>query len=35
MSKHVFDEWFEVMIRNGISEDEALKRTLLMMTFRY
>ncbi len=26
-SKHIFDEWFEVMIRNGISEDEALKRT--------
>ena len=24
-SKHIFDEWFEVMIRNGISEDEAIK----------
>jgi len=25
-SKHIFDEWFEVMIRNGVSEDEAIKR---------
>ena len=29
-SKHIFDEWFEVMIRNGISEDEALKRTSIV-----
>jgi len=29
-SKHIFDEWFEVMIRNGISEDQALKRTSIV-----
>ncbi len=26
-SKHIFDEWLEVMIRKGIPEEEALKRT--------
>lgn len=26
-SKHIFDEWMEVMIRKGIPESEALKRT--------
>lgn len=25
-SKHIFDEWFEVMLRKGVSEDEAKKR---------
>ena len=29
-SKHIFDEWFEVMIRNGMSKDEALKRTSIV-----
>jgi len=29
-SKHIIDEWFEVMIRRGIPEDEALKRTLIV-----
>lgn len=26
-SKHIFDEWLDVMIRKGISRDEATKRT--------
>ena len=26
-SKHIFDEWLEVMIRKGISKEEALART--------
>lgn len=26
-SKHIFDEWLDVMIQKGISKDEALKRT--------
>ena len=26
-SKHIFDEWMEVMIRKGVQENEALKRT--------
>ena len=26
-SKHIFDEWIEVMVRKGISKDEALRRT--------
>lgn len=26
-SKHIFDEWIAVMIRNGVAEDEALRRT--------
>jgi len=29
-SKHILDEWFEVMIRRGIPEDEALKRTSIV-----
>ena len=31
-SKHIFDEWFQVMIRKGIPEDEALKRTSIVNT---
>src|SRR5690606_31116210 len=27
-SAHIFDEWKEVMMRKGLSEDEATKRTL-------
>lgn len=26
-SKHIFDEWYEVMIRKGVTEDEANRRT--------
>ena len=29
-SKHIFDEWVEAMIRKGIPEDEALKRTSIV-----
>lgn len=25
-SKHIFDEWYGVMIRKGVAEDEAIKR---------
>nr|NQU93911.1 PIN domain-containing protein [Bacteroidota bacterium] len=26
-SKHIFDEWLDVMIRKGVSHDDAIKRT--------
>lgn len=26
-SKHIFDEWYEVMLRKGVKEEEAIKRT--------
>ena len=26
-SKHIFDEWLDVMIRKGISKEEAINRT--------
>lgn len=29
-SKHILNEWVEAMIRKGITEDEALKRTLIV-----
>ena len=29
-SQHIFDEWFEVMIRKGVSEEEAKKRTSMV-----
>ena len=29
-SKHIFDEWFDVMIRKGIPEIEARKRTAIV-----
>jgi predicted nucleic acid-binding protein len=29
-SQHLFDEWFEVMIRKGVSEAEAKKRTSMV-----
>jgi hypothetical protein len=29
-SKHIFDEWFDAMIRKGVSEEEALRRTSIV-----
>jgi hypothetical protein len=29
-SKHIFDEWLDVMDRKGIPESEALKRTAIV-----
>jgi len=29
-SQHIFDEWYKVMIRSGISEVEALRRTSIV-----
>lgn len=29
-SHHIFDEWFEAMLRNGVSEEEAFKRTSIV-----
>lgn len=29
-SKHIFDEWYEVMIRKGVDEEEAIKRTKMV-----
>ncbi len=30
-SKHIFDEWFEVMLRKGVSEDEDFPAEILAM----
>lgn len=29
-SKHIFDEWVDVMVRKGVTENEALRRTAIV-----